>query len=486
MTEETWHQARLIPTSGIAGAEEQERRATSALLAVMGTVKEFSKALLAPLGAPSGVVETFIEVPFMVGEKKCYPDGLIRVTRGSRSWTALVEVKTGKNDLQPEQLETYLDVAKEQHFDALITISNEIPAVAGQHPTKVDKRKLRKVQLRHWSWTYVLSTAVMQKEHRGVSDPEQAWILGELIRYLEHPRSGAMELEDMGANWVAVRQAVTAGTLRSADKTAPEVVARFDALLRYASLRLGRQLGTDVVHVLSRKETQDPALRAQTLLEGLVSHGQLTGGIRIPNTVGPVQLTADLRAGRITCHMDIDAPKEGRPTTRVNWLLRQLKAAPSSLRVEAFTVNQRGDGAAELLGTLREDSTALITDPKKEIRSFRVAMSVPMGSKRGRGRGAFIDSVLDLVDDFYAEVVQNLKAWSAAPPRMREAAQPEPTKPPSLSATSLSSQDGSDPSTGSDSEQERNRTPHALTSTQTDTTASSSFLSIRRDAGSTS
>ena len=35
MVEQTWHEARLIPTSGINGAEEQERRATSALLAVM-------------------------------------------------------------------------------------------------------------------------------------------------------------------------------------------------------------------------------------------------------------------------------------------------------------------------------------------------------------------------------------------------------------------------------------------------------------------
>ena len=39
MTEEAWHEARLIPTSGISGAEEQERRATSALLAVMGIVE---------------------------------------------------------------------------------------------------------------------------------------------------------------------------------------------------------------------------------------------------------------------------------------------------------------------------------------------------------------------------------------------------------------------------------------------------------------
>lgn len=113
MTEESWHEARLIPTSGISGAEEQERRATSALLAVMSVVKEFSKAALGPVGAISGKVETFVEVPFMLEGQRRYPDGLIRVTRGSRTWTALVEVKTGKNDLQTEQLENYLDIARD-------------------------------------------------------------------------------------------------------------------------------------------------------------------------------------------------------------------------------------------------------------------------------------------------------------------------------------------------------------------------------------
>lgn len=67
-----------------------------------------------------------------------------------------------------------------------------------------------------------------------------------------------------------------------------------------------------------------------------------------------------------------------------------------------------------------------------------------MGSKRGRGRGSFIDSVLDLVDTFYVDVVQHLKAWAAAPPRMREN-ESDATQPSSLSSTALSSQDGAEP-----------------------------------------
>ena len=166
MAEQSWHEARLIPTSGINGADEQERRATSALLAVLGAVREFNRALLRPLGAPAGTIECYIEVPFVLGDRKVFPDGLVRVARGAKSWTALVEVKTGDNCLAAEQLENYLDVAREQGFDAVLTISNEIPAVAGLHPTKIDKRKLRRVELHHLSWSQVLAEAVMQKEFR--------------------------------------------------------------------------------------------------------------------------------------------------------------------------------------------------------------------------------------------------------------------------------------------------------------------------------
>jgi hypothetical protein len=420
MAEESWHEARLIPTSGINGAEEQERRATSALLAVLSAVKEFNRSLLSPLGAPAGSIDCYIEVPFVLGERRLFPDGLIRLTRGSRTWTALVEVKTGQNKLETEQLENYLDIARENGFDAVITISNEIPAVAGQHPTRVDKRKLKRVSLHHLSWTLVLAEAVMQKEFRGVADPDQAWILGELIRYLEHRKSGALEFEDMGDSWVPVREAVVAGTLRPTDRAVDDVVARFDALLRFASLHLGRQLGAEVVPVLTRKEMADPNLRSQALTAMLCQSGQLSGAIRIPDTVGSMVVTADLRASRIEFHVDVAAPGEGRPTTRVNWLLRQLKSASDNLRIEAFVVHGRGSSAAALMSDVRASPGSLVGDAGKELRSFRVALTRPMGTKRGRGRGSFIDSVLDGIDTFYAEVMGSLRAWSASPPKLRD------------------------------------------------------------------
>lgn len=444
MGEEPWHEARLIPTSGINGAEEQERRATSALLAVMVAVKEFGRSLTKPFGAPAGVLQTYIEVPLQLGERRLYPDGLVTVSRGQKTWTALVEVKTGKNLLEREQLENYLDIARAQGYDAVLTVSNEIPPVAGHHPTVVDKRRVKRVGLYHLSWTQVLAEAVMQKEFRGIADPEQAWILGELIRYLEHPRSGALEFEDMGERWVTTRDAVRSGTLRAGDAGVGETAARFDALLRFVSLELGRNLGAEVTPVLSRKEMAEPTIRMQSLVDSLVGEGLLAGSIRIPDTVGNLVVTADLRSGVVTCHVDLDAPKEGRSRTRVNWLVRQLKAAPEGARIEAFAAHTRGTGAAELLRDARENPELLVPDNGRELRWFRVATSAPMGTKRGRGRGSFIDSVQDCVETFYGDVMQNLKAWSPAPPRVRSTgdeavAQPVPE---ALVSTAPSSQDG--------------------------------------------
>jgi hypothetical protein len=444
MAEDSWLAARLIPTSGINGAEEQERRATSALLAVMSAVREFGRALTQPLGAPAGSVQTFIEVPFKLADGTFFPDGLIRVVRGQRQWTALVEVKTGSNELQAEQLECYLDIAREQGFDALITISNEIPPVPGLHPTRVDKRKLKKVALHHLPWSEVLTIAVMQKEYRGVVDADQAWVLGELIRYLEHPRSGALEFNDMGSSWVAVREAVNAGTLRPTDAVAPEVASRFDALVRFAGLKLGRQLGTEIMPAFSRRELAEPATRTQALVTQLTTTGTMTGALRIPGAVGALSVTADLRAARITCHVEADAPREGRPTTRVNWLVRQLKDAPDTVRLESYAAHSRGPGSAELLGAIRGNPGLLVGDPTKDLRSFRVAASSPAGTKRGAGRGSFIDSVLGAIDDFYEQVIQNLKPWIPVPPKLRsieEAVVSEPV-PPALVSTAISSQDG--------------------------------------------
>src|ERR1700684_1944925 len=102
---EQWHHARLIPTFGVRSQLEQEKRATSCLLAVMHGVPEFGYALLKELGAPKApVIETYAEVRFKdAAGKTVIPDGAIVCRRGNKSWTCLVEVKTGTARLKDDQ-----------------------------------------------------------------------------------------------------------------------------------------------------------------------------------------------------------------------------------------------------------------------------------------------------------------------------------------------------------------------------------------------
>src|SRR3954454_9204001 len=135
-TTDGWHPARLIPTAGIRGQEEQEKRATSCLLAVMRAVPEFGHSLLKELDAPkSPVIETFAEVRFKDADgKPVIPDGAIVCRRGQKQWTCLVEVKTGGAPLRPDQVSSYLDVARENGFAGVLTISNQITARSDESP----------------------------------------------------------------------------------------------------------------------------------------------------------------------------------------------------------------------------------------------------------------------------------------------------------------------------------------------------------------
>jgi len=417
--EDRWLPARLIPTSGIKGVDEQERRGTSALLAVMMAVPEFARSLLSKAGAPAGTLKTYIEPEFTSSSGgKIRPDGALIVKRGNNLWRALAEVKTSTNELDRNQVEAYLELARAEGFNALITISNQLGTATDAHPLAVDARKTKSVRLHHWSWVEILSEAVIQREYRGVSDPDQAWILGELIQYLQHPQSGAMEFQDMGPNWVTIREGARDGTLRPNDKGVNDVVVRWDQFMQYLCLFLGRDLGVKVDQVLPRKEQSDAGARKSNLIRQLTVDGSLDGTLRIQRAIGDITLTASLRARTVTASVQVEAPQDGRPITRIRWLARQLTEASTDLRLDATFVGSRASTSARLGQILEDPAKLLLQDKSKAPRSFTVCMMADMGSKRGGVKGSFIGEATDLLLTFYRTVVQELRPWSGAAPKL--------------------------------------------------------------------
>jgi stress response protein SCP2 len=404
-----WQPARLFPVAGIGSGEEQERRATSALLAVMSTVREFGAALTSKCGAPRGTLTTFIEVPFGQDEEAYRPDGVLRIVRGQKEWTALVEVKTSAGKLDATQIDRYVEIARAKGFDAVITISNELTGGDADHPVAIDRRKLRKVGLHHLSWDQIRAEAVLTARHRGVAEPTQGRVLEEFIRYMNHARSGMGGLGDMGPNWVKVRDAVKAKTARATDKATGEVSARYDELVQHLGHHLSGLLGVEV-QALTPRETPDHASRRQQLADS----GVLFGRLKVPGAIDVIVIGADLRSDKATASITIPAPRgETRPQTRITWLLRQIPDhAKDSIRIEAHLAGPRSASTAALLGKAREDATVLLPDDQREIRAFTISMDLPLGAKRAAGTGTLIGSVKTVSTTFYADVVQHLKPWA--------------------------------------------------------------------------
>lgn len=415
--------ARLVPVSGIASDIEAEQRATSAFLAVLSVVRDLSNELLSPLGASRAqraTVETYTEVRYKRDGKVVQPDGLIRVSFSNSVWAALVEVKTSDNVLSAEQINLYWDLAREERLNHVLTISNEIGPMPGIHPTPGLKvRASSPIQVSHLSWPAILTTAIRIKEHRGVTDPEQAWILGELIRYLEHPASGALAFGDMGPNWVEVRDGIRAGTLNRRHDGVADVAARFDQLLRFGALKLGSEIGQDVIPVLAKSQ-RDPKSRLAYLTDRLAGEGLLDGTLRIPNTAGDVTVTADLRSQQVIVSMDVEAPDERGGRARATWLVSQLKDAPGTIQVESYAKGARSPVTVPL-STLRDDRFAALDAQGREPTRFRLVARRAMGAGRKAGGKSpgFIDTVLDILTSFYESVVQVISPWQPKAPKLK-------------------------------------------------------------------
>lgn len=418
-----WQRARLIPVVGNSSGKEREQRATSALLAVLGVVRPFSQEVLSPLGASKAskaIVDAYIEPPFKDESGKAWrPDGLIRVSFGSQApWTALVEVKTGTNLLEANQLNAYIGIARREGFDHVISISNEVAPSIGFHPTAgLNLRKNSKVKVSHFSWTRIAALASRVRDRSGVEDVEQEWILQELLRYLEHQSSGAMEFDDMGPAWTSVKDEARAGTLSKRSPGLPDIATRWDQFLTYAAMKLSIRISEDVEEVLPRAHRIDPAVRQADFMKELVEAGSLSGSLRVPRTAGDVNVTADLRARQICATCTLPAPSDKKAKGSLSWLTKQLEQSPPDTVIESYPKGSAHPVVATLRDILEDPSDVLAQLPG-DVARFSVVLRRDLSVNRTGSRAAgFADSALNHVFLFYDTILQNITPYQEKAPR---------------------------------------------------------------------
>jgi hypothetical protein len=413
--------ARLFP---VLADTSKEGRTLSILLACFETVDNFGKSLLLDLGIKVGArtqIKTYTEVVLKKGgDKAVRPDGLIVVKSGATTWTALVEAKVGNSDLNAEQLESYLEIARLNGIDALITISNQFAPLPTHHPVQLSTASLKKARVAHWSWMYLLTQATLQLGSDEITDREQRVILNEMVRFLSHPSAGVKGFDQMPAAWTDVVNAVQAGgTIAAKSDAAHEVVGAWYQETRDLSLILSRQLGEDVSVRVPRAHVRDPELRMKTDLQTLATENCLRTEFDVPNTAGVIEVCADLRKRSVFASMRVAAPADRKSTkARLSWLVRQLqKSNPEGIHIR-FIWPGRGQFTQHPLAILR-DRPEVAEESDKVVSSFEVVFARDLGARFAQ-RKNFIAELEQALPDFYEQVGQHLKAWQPTAPKIKE------------------------------------------------------------------
>lgn len=417
--------ARLIP---VVADKKKEERVTSAVLAALMAVPPLANSLFEAVGAPvrkRAQIICFTEIVFNdeENEKQPRPDGLIIIRTGKKQWSALVEAKVANSNLQQDQIEEYLRLAKIHKIDALITFSNQFAALPTHHPLDIPANKLRSVDLYHFSWMALLSKAQLLSEGGELTDPEQAFIVRELIRYLQHESSGVVAFNSMGKQWRDICQRIQQGAaIKKSEKEISETVGDWHELVRYATLELTSAVGRPVEVVLHKGYAKDPAKRLDDDIDNLANGHFLTAFFKVPDAASRIEFTADFPRRTLNISMKLDAPKDkSRATASINYLAKQLKDKPNidDIIVRADWPGRAINTDAGLQQVINDSKVLLTGDPSTLPKSIEFIRVCDLAGKF-QGRRTFVEISVAALKDFYADVGQNLKAWVPSAPKIRE------------------------------------------------------------------
>lgn len=413
--------ARLFP---VLPDSRKEEKATSILLAVFAAVPDFAREVLDDAGVSIGKrskIRCCTEVVFKGSNSELRPDGLIVVEKASGDWTALVETKVGRAELTSKQVEAYLDIAKKQDYDAVITISNQFAALPTHHPVVASRTK---AELYHFSWMSIVTRALALSDSKAISDSDKL-MLEELTHYLQHNASGVTSDIRMSGNWRNVCQNIHQNAiLNKKDDEVAGAVSDWFQLLRYLSIRLSKKLGHKPCHVwMSNKHKKDPEMRLSDAISDLVEKKELSAEIEVPNAAGRIALTVSLARKTIDLGVNIQTPKDRKqPLAAINFVLGQMKnCKKEDIRVRVNWPRRMMPTEMFLTEALDEDAKKrLVPSDFKELpTSVDILRTVDLGSAEIKSASKLPEKAGEKLICFYNDAVQGMKQWVPKAPKLR-------------------------------------------------------------------
>lgn len=384
--------AQLIPSF-----KKTERRLLSVFMRVLDIVPEFRGQVLELVGYRGGKTsdyKSFMEPSFdLLSGPAVRPDGLICCTRGTKEWSALVEAKSDKNSIRPEQVAEYADLAKQIECDVVISISNEFSAKPEQLPYTLAKTKRKGRDVYHLSWSQLSSQMSMFVEGKnGLNDAEKM-VLHEAIRFFSAKDSGVTTFNEMSPSW---RDFVdSANTVIGFSNNTPgvaDIVKDWLQEQRDLGIKLNEKIGGGVDVWCKPKLRNDPNERRKSIRERLTSEYQMEAIYVFKVTRTRLTVLADLKACSTTFIYEFNPPEGKQIRAFSNWLSK------------TFAINTGEDFKVILDWPGREpnsvyDASRIAKHPEVIIdgrnylpRSVSIVTSV-RGTRRFKSRKGFIEDL---------------------------------------------------------------------------------------------
>jgi hypothetical protein len=400
--------ARLFPV----GNTTEENQTTSIFLSSLSAVKEYREELLSAIGITkiknrNVSIHVFTEI--YNDEKSERPDGLIVLTSGKNNpvieWISFVEVKVKNNQLTVEQIEHYIDFARNIGIDSIITISNKITTLPTESP--IETKKAKGFNLYHWSWTYLKVISKYLLRTNKVSDDDHVYILRELRYYLDNHKN-ISNFTNMGSEW---RDAVQ--SIYETDRSKKLVVKDINSVVsayKEEEMDIALQL-TDNTKYFVHLLTKNSENRSDTLFAELNESRRMTSSYYInENKKHFFSVMVDLAGKYITCQCTVYV-SNGKAQAQTSAILKLLEpAATENIKVRAVYHHNKSE-KEQLLTTLYEEKkkqkpySIINKEMGDEIKYFELTMRKELGRDM-TGNKNFIENIEGLCETFLLQVVR--------------------------------------------------------------------------------
>jgi len=415
--------ARLIPVY----KPGDEIALTSVFLSSLRLIKEFKKYFFSEVKLiSSGELYVYTEVVFPQF-KDSRIDGLIIVVKGGEiKDAAILEMKNKNCLLEQNQIEKYIQIARELNIPKIITVSNEFVSEPTQSPLNI--RIPKSIQMFHFSWSYILTLAhiLLFENEDNIKDEDQVEIMKEIVAYFENSVTGVCGFSQMKAGWTELVDKMNSGVrLKQVDSCVIDTVSSWQQEEKDMALILSRKLGV-LVQSGNTKFKGDLKARIENDSKALIENKMLSLTLGVKGAVSEITVKALFEKRIIEMSVKLNVPLDKGVKGQIGWLKRQIdycgKKRPEifnkiydDLKIDINIKHARSD---ERISYKRIDE--IFEDLKsKEINEFGIVQVKDFG-KSFASRKKFVEIIENMLIEFYGGIVQHLTNWEKPAPKISE------------------------------------------------------------------